>query len=66
MIWMRIFASVLENDSTVCGGVVLILSALYRRPQFGFSDDEDDEKRVVRSQKDKRYVLNGYFITIGV
>ena len=26
-----------------------------RRPQFVFSDDEDDEKRVVRSQKDKRY-----------
>ena len=29
----------------------LILS---RRPQFAFSDDEDEEKRVVRSQKDKR------------
>jgi len=27
---------------------------LFRRPQYYISDDEDDEKRVVRSQKDKR------------
>ena len=28
-----------------------------RRPQISFSDDEEEEKRVVRSQKDKRYAL---------
>lgn len=38
--------------------VGVVITSLYqflsRRPQFGFSDDEDEEKRVVRSQKDKR------------
>ena len=29
-----------------------------RRPQYFVSDDEDDEKRVVRSQKDKRSAVH--------
>lgn len=45
---MRVFNGVLTLPLTA--NFVLWI----RRPQFTFSDDEEDEKRVVRSLKDKR------------
>ena len=35
-------------------GVMCVMFATFYRV-FTFSDDEEEEKRVVRSQKDKRY-----------
>ena len=34
------------------------LTHFVRRPQYFVSDDEEDEKRVVRSQKDKRSAVH--------
>ena len=52
-VWLYLVQFPLINTVTI----VTILSTLVFLRAFMFSDDEEETKRVVRSQKDKRYVV---------